>query len=212
MQLLNQLDQFFNHRSTTKIAKDLLGKRFTYRHTSAWIVETEAYLGAKDQAAHAYHHHKAHWNRALYMAPGTIYVFTMFGSNLLNFITQPVGEPQGVLIRAAQPGNGVLAMKHRRRTSGFNLTNGPGKLAQAMGISLNLNTRILNQSGMKLDLNSSQVKHPAKIGASGRIGVPNKGKWTHVPLRYYVTGNPYVSKMPRRKMNLKTFGWRINQD
>ncbi|XIF19496.1 MAG: DNA-3-methyladenine glycosylase [Acetilactobacillus jinshanensis] len=113
-----------------------MGKRITYHNTSAWITETEAYVGAKDQAAHGYKNHKAKWNRALFMAPGTIYVFTMYGSNLLNFITQPVGNPQGVLIRGVQPASGIQLMQRRRHQTGINLTNGPGKLCTAMDIDL----------------------------------------------------------------------------
>lgn len=202
------ITNFFNHGSTQEIAKKLLGKRFTYHQTSAWIVETEAYIGIRDQAAHAYHNRKTHRNRALYMKPGTIYVFSIYGQNLLNFITQPDGDPEGVLIRAVQPENGISLMKKRRPANHLNLTNGPGKLCQAMNINLRLNTRMLNQSPMKIDLSSSLIKHPVKISISGRVGVPNKGKWTQAPLRYYVTGNPYVSKMPKRQMDLKHYGWK----
>lgn len=201
------LNQFFNHRPTTQIARDLLGKRFSYQGTSAWITETEAYVGVKDRAAHSYHNHKAKWNRALFMAPGTIYVFTMYGSNLLNFIAQPVNDPEGILIRGVQPASGLHLMKQRRHKSGFDLTNGPGKLCDAMGIDLSINTRMLNRSPMKIDL-THHIKHPISVSTSGRIGVPRKGKWTMAPLRYYVTGNPYVSKMRRRNMNLETYGWR----
>lgn len=201
------LDQFFNHRPTTEISRDLLGKRFSYRGASAWITETEAYVGAKDQAAHGYQNHKAKWNRALFMAPGTIYVFTMYGSNLLNFITQPVGNPQGVLIRGVQPASGIKLMEQRRHKKGLNLTNGPGKLCTAMGINLSINTQSLAKSQLHLDL-VDNAKHPERIATSGRIGAPHKGKWTTAPLRYYVAGNPYVSKMPKSKMNLKTYGWK----
>ena len=142
------------------------------------------------------------------MKPGTIYIFSIYGQNLLNFITQPNNDPEGVLIRAVQPENGISLMKERRQTNGFNLTNGPGKLCQAMNINLRLNTQMLNQSPLKIDLSSSLTKYPVKISTSGRVGVPHKGKWTRAPLRYYVTGNPYVSKMPKERMDFKYYGWK----
>ena len=98
--------------------------------------------------------------------------------------------------------------QRRRQQPTFNLTNGPGKLTRAMGIGMNFNTRFINTGILSIDLTSQRCRQPAHIAASGRIGVPNKGKWTHEPLRYYVKDNPFVSKIPKRQINWQTYGWR----
>lgn len=203
----SNIDQFFQTGTTQEISQKLLGKIIVYHQFKALIVETEAYLGQNDQAAHAFRNHKTHRNRALFMRPGTIYIFSMYGHNMLNFITQPQGTPEGILIRAVQPLTGIAEMQKQRHTTGVNLTNGPGKLCDALQIPMSLNTKMLNQTALKLVLSSPLNRTPSKIGTSGRIGVPHKGKWTTAPLRYFVSGNPYVSKMPRKSVDHQFNGW-----
>ncbi|MHA8137735.1 DNA-3-methyladenine glycosylase [Lactobacillaceae bacterium Scapto_B20] len=205
------IDDFFKQDSTKLIAKRLLGKRIVYYGpdgiTSGWIVETEAYLGSIDQAAHSYQLKKTKRNFAMYEAGGTLYVHSMRQYQLMNFVTQTKGVPEGVLIRAIEPDQGISIMEANRHTTGINLTNGPGKLTQAMGIGIRFNDTELNAGPIKLDVNN-QVKEPVNITSTPRIGIPNKGQWTQAPLRYIVAGNPYVSKILKSQMDLNHNGWK----
>ncbi len=117
------------------------------------IVETEAYLGQKDSTAHAFQGHRSVANEALYGPPGTIYIFSLRGRMMLNFITQQREVPQGILIRGIEPIAGREIMEQNRSKQGFELTNGPGKLTEALGITdRTLNLTLLNQGSLKLDL------------------------------------------------------------
>lgn len=204
--------EYFEQTGTITIAQQLLGKQLFYQGPagllSGYIVETEAYLGEKDQAAHAFAGHRSAKNEALYHAGGTIYIYTIYGQFLLNVITQPEGVPQGVLIRGLQPnlGQEVMQLNRRQPRSVFDLTNGPGKLMAALGIQdLSLNLQSYATSALTLSL--TMEKRPLAVNAAPRIGIGDKGIWKAAPLRFYVAHNPFVSKMPKRAMNLENYGW-----
>jgi DNA-3-methyladenine glycosylase len=128
----------------------------------------------------------------MYQQAGTIYIYSMHGHQLLNIITQEEGVPHGVLIRAIEPVSGGELMAERRKKTGVERTNGPGKLTKAMGIDeADKNTSILKPP-LYIDFNTK--REPKVIEESPRIGIPNKGIWTEALLRYSVRGNPYVSK------------------
>lgn len=201
---------FFNHRPTAEIARSILGKRLIYHSPqgliSGFIVETEAYLGQKDSAAHAYKGRRAPANEALYGRPGTIYIFSMHGHFMLNVITQDQGTPQGILIRAVEPEHGMDIMERNRRKSGFGLTSGPGKLTEAFGIrDKTLNLRHMSTTPLFIDVTDGRT--PAIIGVSARIGVSRQGSSADAPYRYFVKGNPYVSGVKRHDCELSTYGW-----
>lgn len=207
------LIDFFDHRPTDTIAQDLLGKTLLYHGPSGTvgglIVETEAYLGQRDTAAHAYQGHRSKANEPLYGVPGTIYIYQRHGQYCFDIATQPKDNPQGVLIRGLQPTIGLKQMqKNRPRPTPYELTNGPGKLMQALGIQdKTLNLLQMDEAPLTIDL--AQQKRPEHIVDSARIGVRKNGSWVDKPLRFYVAGNPYVSKIRKRDMDLKTFGWQI---
>ncbi|MDV7693645.1 DNA-3-methyladenine glycosylase [Pediococcus parvulus] len=205
-----QVQHFLLSGNTADIAKKLLGKKICFETElgmlSAYIVEDEAYIGPKDQAAHAFQGHRTPKNEPLYHEAGTIYIYQMRTQLLLNLITKKVDDPQGVLIRAVQPAEGLSQFrKNRKVQQPFELTSGPGKLMQAFGIPKSLKGTRLNEGSLSLDL--EDFKTATHIIQSGRIGVPNKGVWTSEPLRYFVAGNPYVSKMRKRDIEFKTYGW-----
>lgn len=193
---------------TEYVAKELLGCLLVHHSddgiTSGWIVETEAYIGEKDEACHSYRRKRTPRLIAMYDKPGTIYLYQMHGHILLNIVTQPVDVPHAVLIRAIEPVQGKELMINRRIKSGIELTNGPGKLTQAMGITMdNYGTMITSKS---LFIDITQRKKPLKIESSPRIGIPNKGEWTKKKLRYTVKGNPYISKY-KGTTDQKNHGW-----
>lgn len=195
--------------STPQIAQKLLGQVLQTNIngiTSGIIVETEAYLGAIDRASHAYQNHHTKRNAALFASAGTVYVYQMRNQFLLNIVTKD-NTPECVLIRAVEPLQGLALITQRRYPqTQWTLTNGPGKLCQALAIDLTFNQTPLNQ---KLVLQTSNYQ-PRQIMTTPRIGIPNKAPWTCKALRYFVAGNPYVSGMLRRQMDLTTNGWQKN--
>ncbi|KRM72720.1 DNA-3-methyladenine glycosylase [Lacticaseibacillus brantae] len=197
--------EWLTQQSTPDLAKALLGYRLTVDETGGLIVETEAYVGVTDRTAHVFGGKKTAANQALYAPAGTVYVYRLRAYFLMNIITQVASEPQGVLIRAIEPTKGLATMAARRGQQGYNLTSGPGKLAQAMAIDLRDNSTMLNQG--RIHLSSHRIKTPAAIESGPRIGVPNKGEWTTAPLRFWVAHNPYVSGMTKQQMNEQTKGW-----
>lgn len=207
---MTTMAEFFSGRSTEIITRDLLGKLMRYESpkglVSGYIVEAEAYLGVADSAAHAYEGRRTKANDALYGAPGNIYIYTSRGYYAFDIAVQREGEPQGILVRGVEPKDGLDIMMSNREKSGSELTNGPGKLMQAFGVSdLHWNNTMLENSPFTIDL--QDTRQPAKILTSARIGVSKRGGQTNAPYRYYVAGNPYVSGMRKRDMNLETHGW-----
>jgi len=197
--------EWLTQQPTPDLAKALLGYGLMVAGAGGLIVETEAYVGVTDRTAHVFGGKKTAANQALYAPAGTVYVYRLRAYFLMNIITQVESEPQGVLIRAIEPTHGLAQMAARRGQQGYNLTSGPGKLAQALGIDLQDNGTLLNQG--RIQLSEARLKTPAEIASGPRIGVPNKGEWTTAPLRFWVAHNPYVSGMLKQQMNEQTKGW-----
>lgn len=182
--------------TTEEVAKQLLGcllvKETDGRLTSGYVVETEAYVGVIDQASHSYNSRNTPRMKAMYEPAGTIYIYKMHTHLLLNVVTKEEGDPQAVLIRAVEPHGGKELMEERRNKCGLEVTNGPGKLTKAMGITMDDHeTSILNPT---LYIDTNQKKQPVSIESSKRIGIPNKGEWTDARLRFTVKGNAYISR------------------
>lgn len=194
--------------TTEEIAQALLGclliNETQEGRTSGLIVETEAYLGVIDEAAHSFNGRNTKRIQAMFERAGSLYVHQMHRHVLVNIVTQDVGEPQGVLLRALEPVEGIPLMEKRRKRGGRELTNGPGKFSQAMGITMDYNLGHIQHSNLSLDI--THRKTPVEILKSGRIGIQNKGSWTDAPLRFYVKGNPYVSRF--RGEVSENLGWR----
>jgi DNA-3-methyladenine glycosylase len=178
--------------STITQAKWLLGK-LVVRHTAAGvmvgrIVETEAYLH-DDAAAHSFRGQTPR-NRSLFLEKGHAYVYIAYGvSMMLNVSAGKEGVGTGVLIRALDPVDGIAHMeKNRGLTKLRDLTRGPGRLAQALGIDFSLQGLDMCRKG-PLWLGKDGYK-VAGIGASKRIGITKNAEPL---LRFYVKGNPFVS-------------------
>ena len=187
----------FYDRDTEQVARDLLGA--VLRHTtpdgvaSGRIVETEAYLGEHDLACHAAAGLTAR-TRWLYGAPGTAYVYFIYGVHwCFNAVTRAVGSPSAVLVRALEPLEGVELMRERRGdVRDRDLTNGPGKLCEALGITGAMNGLPLRRGAIEI-LRGEPVPQ-ARVAITARIGITKSAEW---PLRWFVADNPYVSKTPK---------------
>lgn len=189
---------------TIQSAQQLLGMQLSLAGCSGLIVETEAYLGVEDKAAHAFGGRKTPRNHSLYLPAGNVYVYQMRQYCLLNIVTRTAEVPECILIRALEPQAGMAKMQQRRHQEGVGLTNGPGKLCQALAIDRALDGSRLNAGGLQLTATTFQPRH---ITIGPRIGIPNKEPWTSAPLCFSVQGNPFVSGTARRDQDLKTRGW-----
>ncbi|WP_071131701.1 DNA-3-methyladenine glycosylase [Enterococcus timonensis] len=197
----------FQLENTALIAEKLLGHLLTFETpagiVSGYIVDCEAYVGPLDAASHSFGGRQTPRLRAMYQSAGTIYAYIMHTHLLLNLVTQKSGSPQGVMIRAIEPAAGLEIMEKNRNKVGVNLTNGPGKLTQAMGLTKDIYGTNIFSGPLKV---SDIKKTPVKIITAPRIGIPNKGVWTLAPLRFYVAGNPYVSQIKKSEVD-EFHGW-----
>src|SRR5437867_11842900 len=131
------LPRSFYARHTVEVARGLLGKILVHGRTAGMIVETEAYLGGDDLAAHSARG-VTDRTRVIFGPPGHAYVYFVYGMyECLNLVAEPEGKPGCVLIRAAEPLTGIDLMKKRRPKahSMAKLASGPGRLTLAFGIT-----------------------------------------------------------------------------
>jgi DNA-3-methyladenine glycosylase len=164
------------------ITRDLNGERLTGR-----ITEIEAYLGLSDPASHSFIGKTAR-NAVLFGPPGFSYVYFIYGMHYcLNFSCEPEGEPGGVLIRALQPIAGLETMARLRGlsvpTKPKLLCSGPGRLCQAMGITLTENGLDVTRAKSPLRVLDDGFR-PASISVTPRIGI---SKAVDMPLRFLMT-------------------------
>jgi DNA-3-methyladenine glycosylase len=188
-----KLKREFYNRPTLKVAKDLLGKYLVVQKRkkilSGKIVETEAYIGSDDPACHASKGMTPR-NRVMFGPPGHAYIYFTYGMyHCLNLITEEDGFPAAVLIRAIEPVQGIdLMMRRRGKRNLKNLTSGPGKLCQALGLDRSLNGEDLCSGKIWVEERGEKA---GLIKSDSRVGITegkNK-KW-----RLYISNNEFVSK------------------
>jgi DNA-3-methyladenine glycosylase len=181
----------FYERPTVDVARDLLGKIIVHGDASGRIVETEAYLGSGDLAAHAASG-PTRRNRVLFGPPGHAYVYFIYGMHeCLNIVAEPEGTAGCVLIRALEPLTGIERMRRRRPTAARieDLANGPGKLTRALGITLRDNGCDVTRGPILVCGGDKEER--LEIAVSKRIGIT---KSADLPLRFYIKGNKFVSR------------------
>jgi len=187
----------FYERDTELVARELLGAVLEC-HTgdgvaSGRIVETEAYLGPHDPACHAVAG-VTERTRHLHGPPGTAYVYRIYGMYwCFNAVTQPEGIGAAVLVRAVEPLAGLDLMRARRPRAmrDRDLTNGPGKLCTALGITGDMSGALLDSPPVVLRRGDDVPD--VDVRRSPRIGITRAADW---PLRWLVAGSEYVSKTP----------------
>jgi DNA-3-methyladenine glycosylase len=197
--------EFFN-RDPRRVARELLGKlliRKTSRGILAGqIVETEAYLGKNDAAAHAAAGRTAR-NAVLFGPPGHAYVYFIYGNHYcLNVSCLPDGVPGGVLFRALEPVVGIEYMAEargievakemdlRKISSLAKISSGPGRMSEALEITRerdNGKSLISTRSDLRIVDDGYRVR---RVAVTPRIGIV---KSAEQPLRYFIAGNPFVS-------------------
>jgi DNA-3-methyladenine glycosylase len=192
-----KLQKEFYLQKCPVVAKELIGKILVRKKEgkvySGIIVETEAYLGEKDPASHAYPG-KTKRNENMFKEGGIVYVYFTYGNHFcFNVVTGPEGTAHAVLIRAVDPLLGIDDMKRNRGTEDiYNLASGPGKLAKAFEIDSSLNGASL--LGSEIYILDSQHKG-YKVLKSKRIGITkNPDKL----LRFYAKDNMFVSQINKK--------------
>lgn len=195
------LPRGFYLRPAPVVARALLGCVLVSRRgravTAGRIVETEAYLGPEDEASHAAFRPGSH--HLFYGLGGIAYVFSAYGLHAcLNAITEPEGRPGCVLIRALEPLAGLAVMARRRGVppTSPRLASGPGNVTQALAVRV-------THSGDDLTAGPLTIEPPDRfhefaIACGPRIGITRSRA---MPLRFWVAGNPYVSRpeTPKRR-------------
>ena len=198
------LPRRFFARDPRRVARELLGKLLIRRkgrkRLAGRIVEVEAYLGRGEPAAHAAAGMTAR-NRVLFGPPGHAYVYFIYGNHFcLNVSCQPAGEAGCVLIRALEPLSGLEEMArarlrrdahlYGRGVAKHELTTGPGRLCQALGITRTRdNGKDLTRPGSGLWIAGDGFR-PRRVRRTPRIGIAKAGDR---PLRYTIAGNDFVS-------------------
>ena len=202
--VVSPLPRAFFARNPRRVARDLLGKILIRDdgslHLAARIVEVEAYLGEKDPAAHAFAGNTPRTS-VLFGPPGYAYVYFIYGNHYcLNVSCEREGKAGSVLFRALEPLLGIAEMARARKIIIQSprdlpkLTSGPGRLAEAFGITrARDNARDLTSPASFLWI-ADDNSHTARIQITPRIGIR---KAADHPLRYFLAGNPFVSG-PRR--------------
>ncbi|MFD3447247.1 DNA-3-methyladenine glycosylase [Microbacteriaceae bacterium 4G12] len=198
----------FYEGDTLDIAKRLLGHKLVHivdgKKRSGYIVEVEAYKGPEDKAAHSYGGRRTERTEIMYGAPGHAYVYLIYGMYYcFNIITAPFGVPQGVLIRALEPVEGLEEMAISRfgqveltKQQFKNLTNGPGKLCRALQITSEQKGLSLSSDELYIELVDSahHLSHTYELIAGPRINIDYAEEAIHYPWRFYFKGHPFVSK------------------
>lgn len=191
--------EFYLRGDTLQIAQDLLGKILvvpteTGEIVSGTIVETEAYLGAEDKAAHSFGNRRTNRTETMFAQGGTAYVYFIYGMYFqFNVVAGEIGTPHAVLIRAVEPLEGIEIMRERRgQMKDTNLTSGPGKLCIAFGIDKSfdkedlLGNRVWIEDGEKFSTDS--------IACGKRIGIDYAEEYAEKPWRFWIENNSFVSR------------------
>lgn len=191
--------EFYERADSLKTAQDLLGKILVVpaengQRVAGRIVETEAYLGEPDKAAHAYRNRRTRRTEVLFGHGGHAYIFFIYGMYYqLNIVIGQKETPHCVLIRGIEPLEGIEIMRERRgNMKDTNLTSGPGKLCIAFGIDKTFYGEDL--LGQRMWIENGENVSPKKIAEGTRIGIDYAEEYAEKPWRFWVRDNPFVSK------------------
>jgi DNA-3-methyladenine glycosylase len=163
-------------------------------------VETEAYIGLTDKASHSYGGKRTIRNEHMYAAPATAYVYICYGMHhLFNVVTNKKNIPDAILIRAAEPLEGIDIMLQRsgKIKIDYTITKGPGNVAKALGITKAQSG--LSLRGKEICITDDGWQATGEAGISVRIGIDGAGPVAAaLPYRFFIKGNKYVSGHPNK--------------
>ncbi len=186
----------FYLRDTVTVSKDLLGKliirKINHKTLIAKITETEAYRGSDDPASHSYLKITKR-NKVMFDTGGKVYVYFIYGNyNCFNIVTEKKGTGSAVLIRAAEPVEGIEEMKSFRGKikNIYELANGPGKLCKALNIDKTFYGKDITEEG-EIFISYPMRKERFDIVSTKRIGI---SKGADLPFRFFIKDNPFITK------------------
>jgi DNA-3-methyladenine glycosylase len=182
---VQRLPRAFYDRDTILVARELLGKLLIHTTSGVQrvgrIVEVEAYLGPHDRAAHSVRG-VTERTKVMFGPPGHAYVYFIYGMlHCMNVVTESEGRGAAVLLRAREPVKSILSR-----------TCGPGLLCRALEIDKRLNAHDLLSDNFHIT--ASPKAEPFVIEKGPRIGVAYAGDWANRHLRFYIRGNPCISR------------------
>ncbi|MDT8435832.1 MAG: DNA-3-methyladenine glycosylase [Gemmatimonadota bacterium] len=184
----------FHARPAVALARDLLGRLLVHAtpegRAAGRIVETEAYPGPGDPASHAAARiGRTARNDPLFGPPGTVYLHLNYGVHwCLNVVAAEPGRPEGVLVRALEPVEGIESMRSRR-AGRPELTSGPGRLVRALGIGTDLQRHRLDRPPLWIE--AGEPVPDAAVVATTRVGIRRAADR---PWRWYDGRSPWVSR------------------
>jgi DNA-3-methyladenine glycosylase len=190
------LDKSFFDAPVLELARNLLGQYIVHEQLEGTIVvrivETEAYRGPEDRAAHSFDNRRTKRTEIMFGTAGLVYTYQMHTHTLMNVVGGPIGTPHAILIRAGEPVAGLDLMQENRghKLKMTDWTNGPGKLAKALGVTMNYYGHHWTDEPLFI----AEGAVPKEIMAGPRVGIGNSGEAVHYPWRFFEKDNPYVSK------------------
>lgn len=196
---------FYRQHAVVSVARSLLGKyifsQIDGNLCGGMITETEAYAGVTDRASHAYNGRRTARTETMFLPGGVSYVYFSYGMHyLVNVVTAGKDIPHAVLIRGIIPVAGVEIQKKRRRiqTSEKEITNGPAKVCQALGITRQHNA--ISLSGKVLWIaDDGFVPQENQIIVTSRVGIDYAGEDAKLPYRFILNHPDYIPVRSRKK-------------
>ncbi|WP_342514218.1 DNA-3-methyladenine glycosylase [Sporosarcina sp. FSL K6-1522] len=190
------VDKSFFEAPVLELAQKLLGQYIVHEQPSvalvARIVETEAYQGPEDRAAHSFGGRRTKRTDVMFGEAGLVYTYRMHTHTLINVVSGSLETPHAILIRGVEPIEGLEQMKENRgaQLKMTDWTNGPGKLTKALGITMEYYGHHWSDKPLFI----AEGPGVSEIIAGPRVGIGNSGEAVHYPWRFYEKDNPFVSK------------------
>ena len=192
--------EFYLSEDVVSLSQQLLGMYLCTdlggELTSGKIVETEAYKAPEDKASHAFGNRRTQRTETMFQQGGHAYIYLCYGiHHLFNVVTGPEGSAHAILIRALEPMDGIDQMLRRRNMTKVNyrLTNGPGILTKALGLTTSLNGKNLLE-GDKVWIEDRNARiDPKDVLRSSRVGVDYAEECASWEWRFRIRANPWCS-------------------
>lgn len=206
MFFMKKLKRSFYEKSAVDVGKKLLGKILIHKYKDivfkGRIVETEAYIGHMDKAAHSYNNRRTKRTEIMFGPAGYAYIYLIYGMYYcMNVVTGIEGDGSAVLIRGVEPIESLEDISMNRYGKGYevltkkekiNLTNGPGKLCNAFHITKENNGDDLLED--KIFICEDPYVESFEIGISKRINIDYAEEARDFEWRFFIENNPYVSR------------------
>jgi len=192
---------FYQCTDPLELGSNLLGKilqtNIDNQVTSGRIVELEIYKAPEDRGSHAYQNKRTKRTETIFQEGGKAYVYLCYGlHHMFNVVSGPKDLAHAILIRAIEPLEGLTIMEKRRNTKNeISISNGPGKLCQALGIKTKMDgTNLVSKESLIKIFDDGYTYEAHNLVKSPRVGIAYAKEDALLPYRYYLKQNRYVSR------------------